>query len=68
MTPETPPRVVLLVILAAVGVCMMAASTMLTSMLGSLGGWPVLAAGTVVLVASLAALWLIERKRDRSLG
>lgn len=57
----------MLVVLAAVGVCMIAASMMATTMLGSFGGWPAVAVGFVLLVASLAGLWVIQKERDRTL-
>jgi hypothetical protein len=65
--PHTPPRVVaLVVVVVAVGVCMMAAATMVPTMLGRLGAWPVFGIGFVALVGALAALWVIQKKRDRT--
>lgn len=65
--PDTPLLVVGLVVVAALGVCMMAAAVMLPAMLGRLGAWPVLLSGFVALLGALYALWVIQKKRDRTL-
>jgi hypothetical protein len=54
-------------VIAALGVCAIAAAAMVPALLGSLGAWLVLVAGLVALVAALAALWVIQRRRDRTL-
>ena len=59
--------VVVLVVLVAVGVCATAAAAMVPALLGSLGSWPVLVGGLLLLVAALVALWMIQRRRDRTL-
>jgi hypothetical protein len=59
--------VVALVVLAAVGVCMVAAASLVPAMLGRLGGWPGLTVGFVALVAALTALWAVQKRRDRTL-
>ena len=51
----------------ALGVCAIAAGVMVPALLGSLGAWPVLVAGVLMLIAALAALWVILRRRDRTL-
>ena len=66
--PDRPPlKVVVLVVLAAVGVCMIAASMMVASMLGAFGGWPAVIVGFVLLTASLSGLWVIQKARDSTL-
>ena len=45
----------------------MAAAVMVPALLGSLGSWPVLVAGLLLSVAALVALWVIQRRRDRTL-
>lgn len=53
--------------LVAIGVCAIAAAVMVPALLGGLGSWPVLVAGVLMLIAALAALWVIQRRRDRTL-
>ena len=65
--PRTPPLVFVLTTVVALGVCAIAASVMAPGLLGSLGGWPLLVAGLLMLIAALAALWVIQRRRDRTL-
>ena len=65
--PPTPPLVVALAVVAAVGACMLAAAVMAPTMLGDLGAWPVAIVGVVALVGALAALGMIQHKRDRPL-
>ena len=65
--PRTPPSVFVLTVVAALGVCAVAAAVMVPALLGSLGAWPVLVAGVLMLIAGLAALWVILRRRDRTL-
>ena len=60
-------HVVVLVVIAALAACAVAAATMVPTMLGSLGAWPVLAGGLIALGAALGALWMIHKQRDRSL-
>jgi hypothetical protein len=68
MPADRPPvKVVVLVVLAAVGVCMIAATMMVSDMLGAFGGWLGVVVGSVLLTASLAGLWIIQRARDRTL-
>ena len=66
--PRVPPLVVVLTVVVALGVCAIAAAVMVPALLGSLGSWPVLVAGTLVLVAALAVLWVIQRRRDGTMG
>jgi hypothetical protein len=56
-----------LTVLAALGVCAIAAAVMVPALLGSLGAWPVFVAGVLMLIAALPALWVIQRRRDRTL-
>jgi len=56
-----------LTVVAGLAVCAIAAAVMVPTMLGSVGAWPVLACGAVVLVAAVAALWMLYRRRDRML-
>jgi len=65
--PRVPPVVVVLTVVVALGVCAIAAAVMVPALLGSLGSWPVLAAGALILVAALAGLWVIQRRRDRTM-
>ena len=53
--------------LVAIGVCAIAAAVMVPALLGGLGSWLVLVAGVLMLIAALAALWVIMRRRDRTL-
>jgi hypothetical protein len=64
---RTPLKVVVLVVLAAVGVCMIAAAMMVTTILGAFGGWPAVVVGFVLLTGSLSGLWVTQKARDRSL-
>lgn len=65
--PRTPPLVVALVVLAALGACMVAAAGIVPGLLGHLGAWPVFVAGFLALLASLAGLWVTQKRRDRTL-
>ena len=65
--PRTPPWVVVLTAVVALGVCAIAAAVMVPALLGGLGAWPVIVAGVLLLVAALAVLWVIMRRRDRTL-
>jgi MFS-type transporter involved in bile tolerance (Atg22 family) len=56
-----------LTVVAALGLCAIAAAVMVPTLLGRLGAWPVLVAGLLMLIAALAALWVIQRRRDRTL-
>ncbi len=67
-SPDRPPlKVLVLVVLAAVGVCMIAAAMMVSDMLGTFGGWPAVVVGFILLTASLSGLWMIQKARDRTL-
>jgi hypothetical protein len=59
--------VFVLTAIAAIGACAFAAGALVPALLGGLGAWPVLVAGLLVLIAALVALWVIHRRRDRSL-
>lgn len=65
--PRTPLSVFVLSAVVALGACAIAAAVMVPALLGSLGAWPVLVVGVVLLIAALAALWVIQRRRDRTL-
>jgi membrane protein YdbS with pleckstrin-like domain len=70
MAPDPPPTsalVLLLTVIAGLAVCAVAAAIMVPAMLGAVGAWPALVAGSLVLVATLTALFLLHRRRDRSL-
>jgi predicted tellurium resistance membrane protein TerC len=62
-----PVKVLVLVILAAIGVCLIAAAMMDSVDLGVLGGWPGVVAGFVLLTVSIGGLWITQRERDRTL-
>lgn len=66
--PRVPPFVFVLTVVVAVGVCTIAVAVMVPALLDGLGAWPVLVAGALMLIAGLAALWVIQRRRDRTLG
>jgi Flp pilus assembly protein TadB len=57
--PRVPSSVVALTVLAAVAACAI--------VVGGLVAWPLLVAGGLVLIAALAALWVIQRRRDHTL-
>jgi len=65
--PATPPFVIALVVIAAIAASAIFAASFFPAWLGGLGAWPVYAAGFTALVTALAALWVIQRKRDRTL-
>ena len=65
--PRTPPWVVVLTAVVALGVCAVAAAVMVPALLGGLGAWPVIVGGVLVLIGALAALWVIMHRRDRTL-
>jgi hypothetical protein len=56
-----------LTVLAALGVCAMFAAVTVPSFFGSVGGWPLFAAGTIVMCGALWVLWRAEGRRDRHL-
>ena len=60
-------KVVVVVILAATGACMIAAGAVVPALLGAFGGWPAVVVGFTLLAASLSALWIIQKARDRTL-
>ncbi len=66
-----PPRVrssvVALTVVVAVAACAMFVGALGPAVLGSLGGWPLLVAGGLILIAALGALWAIQRRRDHTL-
>ena len=62
--PRTPPYVFVLTVIVALGTCAIAAGVMVPALLGDVGGWPVLAGGAVAMIAALAALWVIQQRRD----
>jgi membrane protein YdbS with pleckstrin-like domain len=57
--PRVPSSVVALTVAAAVAACAI--------FVGGLVAWPLLVAGVLVLIAALAALWVIQRRRDHTL-
>jgi membrane protein YdbS with pleckstrin-like domain len=57
--PRVPSSVCVLTVVAATGGCAI--------FVGGLVSWPLLVAGGLVLIAALAALWMIQRRRDRTL-
>jgi hypothetical protein len=65
--PRVPSSVVALTVAAALAACAIFVGALGPGVLGSLGAWPLLVAGGLVLVAALAALWIIQRRRDRTL-
>jgi sterol desaturase/sphingolipid hydroxylase (fatty acid hydroxylase superfamily) len=65
--PRTPAWVFVLTTLVALGTCAIAAAVMVPALLGGLGAWPVLVAGLLIVIAALAWLWVIHRRRDRTL-
>ena len=65
--PRTPPWVWALTVVAAIGVCAIAAAVMVPALLGRLGAWPVLVAGVLMLIVALVALWVVQRRRDRTM-
>jgi hypothetical protein len=65
--PRVPSSVVALTVAAGVAACAMFVGGLGPAVLGSLCGWPLLVAGGLVLIAALAALWVIQRQRDHTL-
>ena len=65
--PRTPRSVFVLTAVVAVGVCAMAAAVMVPALLGGVGAWPLIVAGVLLLIVGLGALWVIQRRRDRTL-
>jgi hypothetical protein len=55
-------------VLAALGVCAMFATVTVSSFFDPVGGWPLFAAGAIVMSGALWVLWRTERRRDRHLG
>jgi membrane protein YdbS with pleckstrin-like domain len=66
-TPSSPPLVIVLVVIAALAACLIAAASFAPADIEPLAAWPAVAIGLVALVASLLALWVIQRRRDRTL-
>jgi hypothetical protein len=56
-----------LTVAIALGVCAMAAAVMVPTMLGGVGSWPVLVAGCVLMMVGPGALWIVQRRRERTL-
>jgi hypothetical protein len=50
--------------MVALGVCAMFASVTVPTMFDAFGGWPLLGAGTLTVVAGLLALWNRLRRQD----
>ena len=69
--PRDPSRpstlVVVLVVLIGLGSCALAVGAIAPDLLGSVGGWRSVAGGEVVVLAALAVLWIVQRRRDRTL-
>jgi hypothetical protein len=65
-SPRVPYSVVALTVVAAVAACAVFLAALDPAVLGSVGALPVIVAG-VILIAALAALWVIQRRRDRTL-
>jgi hypothetical protein len=57
----------LLTVLVGLSTCLVAAAVLAPSLLGGLTPGSVLIGGSLVLVGSLTGLWMIHRRRDRSL-
>ena len=66
-TPKAALRVVVLVVVAGIATCMIAAVSLVPAMLAPLDAWQVLAVSSIMLVGALIALWVIQRDRDRTL-
>lgn len=64
--PRTPPLVFVLALIVALAVCAIGAAVMVPALLG-VGAWLVLVVGVLALLAALAGLWAIQRRRDRTL-
>jgi hypothetical protein len=58
--------VVALTVAVALGICAVAAAIMVPVLLRN-GAVPVLVVGLITLVGALAALWMIQSRRDRFL-
>jgi uncharacterized membrane protein len=61
--PQTSPLVIVLAVVAGLGVCAIAAAVMVPTMLGRVGAWPVLAGGSIALIAALVGLLAIENAK-----
>jgi membrane protein implicated in regulation of membrane protease activity len=57
--PRVPTSVGVVTAVAGIAACAV--------FVGGLVSWPLLVAGGLVLIAALAALWTIQRRRDRTL-
>ncbi|GEM_PF-3793754 len=65
--PRVASSVVALTVVAALAACAIFVGGLAPAVLGSLGAWPLLVAGGLILIAALAALWVIQRRRDHTL-
>ena len=65
--PGSSPLALALAVIAGLAACAIAAAVMVPTMLGGVGPWPVLIVGAVVLVVSLTALFVLHRRRDRTM-
>ena len=63
--PATPPLVIALVVVVAVAASVIFADSFFPALLGGFGTWPAYMGGFIALVVALAALWGVQRKRDR---
>jgi hypothetical protein len=66
-TPRPSLLVGALTVIIALGVCGIASAVMVPTMLGGVGAWPVLIAGSVMLIVALFGLWIIQQRRDDTL-
>jgi hypothetical protein len=65
--PRTPRLVFVLTVVVAVGACALVAGALVPALLGGLGAWPVVVAGLLLVIGALVALWVMHRRRDRTL-
>jgi lipopolysaccharide export LptBFGC system permease protein LptF len=65
--PRVAYRVVALTAVVALAVVAILVVAFEPVLLGSLGAWPVFVAALLILIAALVALWIIQRRRDRTL-
>ena len=66
-SPPTSTRALALTVVVSLAACAIAAAVMAPTMLGGVPAWLVLIVASVVLVIAIAALWAIDRRRDRPL-
>jgi hypothetical protein len=65
--PRVPSSVVALTVVAAIAACAIFVGGLGPAVLGSFGGWRLVVAGGLVLITALAALWVIQHRRDHTL-